>query len=125
MQLVRTSPTSKISCPCCHGDHQHTITPDSIYAPSKVLVSLLDNLLVTCKKCSKTVRAGDHTSHILKGCKEHTQVVSPVSSEERVASTVIKRKLSESKDGTISVPTAGKVGTSEYPVVSKYNCTMP
>lgn len=107
IQRVRTSGPN-VCCPCCHDDGQHILTPDSIHAPSKVLLSLLDNLLITCKKCKKTVRAGDHTTHLQQGCREYTQV-SPVQSDKKVASAAIKRLLSESKDGTISVSTSGKV----------------
>lgn len=53
------------------------------------------------------MRAGDHTTHLLEGCR--VQIVSPAASEERATSTVIKRLLSESPDGTISVSTSGKV----------------
>ncbi len=104
-----------VCCPCCHSDH-----PLTAQTPSNVLLNILGNLLITCTKCSHQVRAGDHTSHLSSGCREHVQYVpieasSPIPSEERVASTVIKRLLSESDDGaTISVSTSGKVHSNSF-----------
>lgn len=109
LQWVQTSP--KPCCPCCYGDYEHLLTSDSISTPPKVLISLLENLLITCNKCEQTIRAGDHTSHIHSECGKyiHSPMSIQTEEEERAACSVIKRKLSDSKDGTISVSTAGKV----------------
>lgn len=102
--------SSSLSCPCCHGDHP--FSPDSIHTPSRVLLNHLENLILTCTKCGSMVRAGDHSSHLRKGCGEHIHrsPASAAPNEDRVACSVIRRKLSESEDGvTISMSTSGKV----------------
>lgn len=107
-----------LSCPC--GQSDHPFNPDTIHTPSKVLLNLLGNLTIKCGKCGNTVKAADHTYHLTEKCEKylHQAPTTPSSatppsaalSEEKVASTVIRRLLSKSEDGaTISVSTSGKV----------------
>ncbi len=58
-----------LSCPCCYNDHTFTINP-----PPSVLINLLGNQLITCSKCSKVVKAKEHTMHISSACKEYYQL---------------------------------------------------
>lgn len=102
--------SESLCCPCCHP-----FTPNSIQAPSKVLLNILDGLMITCTKCNNAVRARHHTAHLDADCKEYTHPIPTHSStisptpEERV-STIVRRMLSESKDGaTLSLSTSGKV----------------
>ena len=98
-EWVQASPG--LPCPCCHVDH-----PCLIHPPSKVVLSLLGNLLIRCS----TVKAGNHIAHLANECRECLKQMPTAPSDERVASTVIRRLLSESEDGaTISVSTQGKV----------------
>lgn len=112
---------SSPSCPC--GSTDHPFTPDAIQTPSKVLLNILGNLLITCRKCGNTLKASDHSSHLSGKCKTNLCQLpatppSAAPSEEKIASRVMRRKLSESEDGaTISLSTSGKVTVGRL----KYN----
>lgn len=113
-----------VSCPCCYSDvhileHSHT--------PSKVTMTILGSQLVECSKgCNKIVRVDEFTEHARSGCREHFQYCicspsrttlkhilerhdAPTLTEQRVASNLLQRMLSEQEDGVIQIPTSGQV----------------
>ena len=97
------------SCPCCYNGHP--FNPNSIRQAPDMVISVLNNLVITCNKCNGNLQAGQHGRHLDSGCSECV-IPSTSQREERIASGFIRRMLSESPDSStikIPPPTSGKV----------------
>lgn len=110
------------TCPCCYS---HPLAVGYIHAPSHVVLSVLQNLLIECDKgCKRNVKAANYQQHVPSRCKEYYEdsavtikdILSksadqPTSSEEKkVAENLIKRMMAENEKGSIiKIPTHGQV----------------
>lgn len=64
---IQHSPS--LSCPCCY-DHQFDTS--TIRPPSPLVTSLVDDLLICCKRgCKKILRASQYKDHLASSCKGH------------------------------------------------------
>jgi len=59
-------------CPCCYSSDPLSIA--DIRPPPPVVVKLLGNLLVQCRRCNNNTRAENYTLHTQSGCDQHIYV---------------------------------------------------
>ena len=69
--------TPSLACHCCYG---HPLNSLTIYPPSPLIASLVDDLLINCNRhCKKIVRAAQYRDHLAANCQGyyHQLVDSP------------------------------------------------
>ena len=117
-------------CPCCFSSDPLSIV--DIRPPPPVVVKLLGNLLVQCRRCNNNTRAENYTLHTQSGCDQYIYVPpitiqdmlshppkTPVlESEQQIARKIVTWLLHSSPDSTLTVPTRGKV-TCSIPLLNK------
>ncbi len=114
-----------LQCPCCH---RHSLSSKTISAPSKLFLSLLNELVVVChRKCGNSVKLQNYNQHLHNHCKSHyvdspskvtlkdvlcRPTTSPATSVERQAAQHLVRRLmhqGEGAPGVLQLPTGGQV----------------
>ena len=59
--------TCSLNCPCCND---HTLNSETILPPSQLLMSLLNDLVVSCtKKCGSVVKLANYGYHLSSNCR--------------------------------------------------------
>lgn len=121
-------------CPGCYGpdfQNSHILCTSAINPPSSLLTSLLDGVLVTCRRsCGKLVTLGQYIHHLEANCRSHySQATSSPSKmtvgevmaksrqspatpvEVRLTEHLVRRMMDQSGDsqGVVKVPTRGQV----------------
>ena len=84
---IQSAPS--LHCPCCYG---HPLNSSTINTPSPLLASLVDDLLINCKrKCNHIVRAVQYRAHLGVNCKEHYyQTINSPASEMTIKDVLAK-----------------------------------
>ena len=60
--------------PCCT---EHTLSSSTIHPPSPLLMSLVNDFLISCvRKCGKTVKLQKYEKHLKGSCKSHYEEMS-------------------------------------------------
>ena len=117
-------------CPCCYSSDPVSIA--DIRPPPPVVVKLLGNLLVQCRRCNNNTRAENYTLHTQSGCDQYIYVppitiqgmlshppkIPVLESERQIAGKIVTRLLHSSPDDTLTVPTGGKV-TCGIPLLNR------
>ena len=111
--------TSSLQCDQCST--QHALQPESIVAPSSLLLDLLSEQVAKCTTCGEGVQIKHLEQHIKSSCSEHISInasqmlkkslTAPLSRiEERVTSTLVRRKISCSENPSmLTIQTGGPV----------------
>ena len=59
--------TCSLNCPCCND---HTLSSETILPPSQLLISLLNDLVVSCtKKCGRLVKLANYGDKLSSNCR--------------------------------------------------------
>jgi len=128
MDPVFSSPCN--SLPICYSSYPLSIA--DIRPPPPVVVKLLGNLLVQCRRCNNNTMAENYTLHTQSGCDQYIYVPpitiqdmlshppkTPVlESEQQIARKIVTWLLHSSPDSTLTVPTRGKV-TCGIPLLNR------
>ena len=78
----RIQSTLSLSCPCCSD---HSLNSSTVKSPSPLLVSLLEDLLISClKQCGKVVKVHQYESHLSGKCKTHYHLDTKVKSSTQL-----------------------------------------
>ena len=121
LQWIKSTKLPGIPCPCCCDDELNSST---VKPPAPLLISLLSDLLLTCYKCGKPVKAGKYTKHTESKCELFSEptvnspsrvtlkdvLTKPLSTpatpmERRVTEHLVRRLLDESpEERVIRVP---------------------
>ena len=115
--------TRSLNCPCCRD---HTLSSETILSPSHLLMSLINDLVVTCiRKCGNIVKLekyGEHLSSNCRNCCENVNSPSKVtlrdvpskpstspatSVEVKAAHHLVKRLLHQGEESSTS--TSGRI----------------
>ncbi len=118
-----------LACPCCYD---HLLSSSTISQPSTFLLSVLDDLHITCvRKCGKSVKIRHYQEHLAGNCRSHYEDLnspskvtlrdvldkpssSPATSAEMMATHHLVRRVlcqedsSSGASGIITVPTGGQ-----------------
>ena len=69
----RIQMTSSLKCPCCTD---HTLSSSTVLPPLPLLMSLLNDLLLSCvRKCGNLVKLKHYEDHLNGNCSSHYEVM--------------------------------------------------
>ncbi len=117
VSLITTSEAS-FGCPGCLGRHEHA--PCSFSKPSPIIERMLNEVTVRCELCNINVKLeilnnnckyhAQSRQHLtLEDVVNHPLEATPSRLETQVAAKVVSRMLRQSDDGTVTLPTGGRV----------------
>lgn len=134
-----------LKCPCCSD---HMLSSSTISRPSAFLLSVWNDLQVTCvRKCGKAVKVQHYQQHLDGNCKSHyidlsspSKVTlrdvlsksssSPATSAEMMATHHLVRRVLNQQDGpsstsnVLTVPTGGQVSLLKIISINNYSSGM-
>lgn len=65
--------TGSLNCPCCRD---HTLSSATIHPPSHLLMSLINDLVVSCtRKCGSKVKYEKYEEHLSSNCRNYCENV--------------------------------------------------
>lgn len=90
-----------LSCPCCYGDMLNSST---VQLPSSLLMNLLQDLLVNCKKgCGKVVRLVQYQQHLNANCRSHYDQLTDSPSKMTIKDVLAKPTTSPATPAEVRV----------------------
>ena len=119
-QCLRSKAKSAHTLHCTSCDATHPLVPESATSPSALLLDLIADQLTKCRACGESVKVKHLDQHLSSSCADHVSVgvrsvlTKPLSEplnpfEERMASNLVRRKISASRTSTITLKTGGPV----------------
>ena len=119
-QCLRSKAKTAHTLNCTSCDTTHSLVPKSVTPPSSLLLDFVAEQLTKCRACGECVKVRHLDQHISSACTDHISVsvrsvlTKPLSEplnpfEEKIASNLVRRKISNAKTSTITLKTGGPV----------------
>ncbi len=132
--------TRTLNCPCCRD---HTLSSATIHPPSHLLMSLVNDLVVSCiRKCGSKVKFGKYEEHLRSNCRNNCENVDSLSKvtlrdvlskpstlpatpvEVKAAHHLVKRLIHQGEGPSYSTPGRVRIQSPHgqvYIVIFPYN----